>query len=83
MTSSSLIDALASATGTLAQRDQGLIEHACERALTGGQHGVLVVRDPLGRVLKADPDPQVPYGAIHVALLDHGTNLPDSPPEPS
>lgn len=45
-----------------------IIEEACERALTGGEHGVLVIR--MGTVLvSASVDPAVPYGTIHETQL--------------
>lgn len=52
-------------------REYAVIEQALERALTGGQHGVKVVRRG-GRLVSAEPDPEVPYGTIH----EH--QLPDS-----
>lgn len=43
------------------------IESACERALQTGDRGVLVLRDPSGRVLAAEPDRSVPYGYVYEA----------------
>lgn len=40
------------------------LERACEEALQGGQHGVLVVRDRFGG-MKVAVDPSVPYGHIY------------------
>ena len=50
----------------VALTEDAIIETACEAALQGGQHGVLVVRraDTL-RLVFAQPDPKVPYGRIH------------------
>lgn len=46
--------------------DQAMIEEACEKALQGGEHGVLVIRSGnAGPVVSAAPDPSVPYGHIH------------------
>jgi hypothetical protein len=43
-----------------------IIEAACERALQGGEHGVLILRAGHGgTIVSAEPDPSVPYGMIH------------------
>lgn len=46
-----------------------IIEAACERALAGGRHGVLVIR--MGMILvSASVDPSVPYGTIHETQIE-------------
>lgn len=53
------------------QLDQDMIEAACERALQGGKHGVLVLRSgAAGPVVSAEVDESVPYGQIHERALD-------------
>lgn len=47
-----------------ARRNVAVIEQACELALQGGKHGVLVVARPGGAV-SASVHPSVPYGTIH------------------
>lgn len=45
-------------------RLQEVVEEACEQALQGGEHGVLVLVRR-GIPFSAAPDASVPYGHIH------------------
>ncbi|TKV61858.1 hypothetical protein FDO65_10045 [Nakamurella flava] len=60
---------------TISRRRTALIERACEQALAGGEHGVLVTTQRLRQIISQDrlavvdettaaPDPSVPYGRI-------------------
>lgn len=63
--------------------DSARVEDACERALLGGEHGVLVVRRSAwpdwratgvqSAILSAEPDPRVPYGHIYEVDQDDWT----------
>ena len=44
--------------------DNAKVEAACEDSLQGGKYGVLVLRSR-GRVVRAEVDPDVPYGRIY------------------
>lgn len=43
------------------------IERACEAAIQGGQYGVWVQWGKDGELIKAEPNPMVPYGHIYEA----------------
>lgn len=46
--------------------ERNIIEQACEKALQGGQNGVLVTRDArTGRLISAVESVLVAYGTIH------------------
>jgi hypothetical protein len=48
------------------EREQGVVEQACEASLQGGLFGVLVLTDPVTqRLVSAEVSIEVPYGAIY------------------
>jgi hypothetical protein len=53
-------EAVQDATTAMARAHHDEVEAACEEALAGGAHGVLLTADGYVGV-----DPQVPYGQIH------------------
>lgn len=61
---------LANAIQAALKLDKDMIETACEKALQGGKHGVLVLRSGQGGpVVSAEVDESVPYGMIHERAL--------------
>lgn len=52
-----------------ARRHGVSVEEACDAALRGGEHGVLVVR-ALSGVKSAVVDPSVPFGWIHEVVSE-------------
>lgn len=49
------------------RRHHAVVEEACEAALSGGLHGVMVEWD--GERTRAWVDPDVPYGTIHERVI--------------
>ena len=48
----------------MALSEDAAIQQACEVAIQDGRYGVLVTRDADGRLVSAEPHPDVPYGVI-------------------
>ena len=58
--------------------EAAMVETACEKALVSGTDGVLVVRDPDGRVIAAESTNTVPYGYIREISLGHAPDVEPS-----
>lgn len=57
------------------RRHHDVIEQACEAALQGGQHGVMVEWNAEQTTAWVDPD--VPYGEVHERVIPPGSTEHD------
>lgn len=55
--------------GIILEEDR-LVEIEVEKALQGGKHGVRVERNRMGRLISAEVHAGVPYGFIHVHIME-------------
>lgn len=58
---------------SLIEAEWAIVEQACEAAIQGGEHGVLIWRNREGLLLHACVSEAVPYGYQHVHVLDRPT----------
>lgn len=54
----------------VANAETAMVEKAVTESLTGGQYGVLIIRDRQHRIISADVNTGVPYDCIYVARED-------------
>lgn len=58
---------------SLVKAEAAMIERACEAAIQGGEHGVLIWRNQEGLLLHVCVSEAVPYGYQYVHILDRAT----------
>lgn len=58
---------------SLMDAENAMIEQACEAAIQGGEHGVLIWRNSEGMLVNVCVSEAVPYGYQYLHVLDRAT----------